>query len=262
MARCSRSWKSVHGRGEGGGRLEIDRKADRVALGLFVLGSEVDAEREDLHVEAEAADRAAGEQFKRPGARADARTVGGRARVPQTAETTLTRSPRGLSGSRALRLGLAIRPRVPVPPPPRKRPPSASSYPHTAVHQQRIHAAASVLRARAQAKIRLAPRFIGPAAPIRHVVHDTALFPASLWPQAASISREFVRWGPASFPCALGLGVLLQPALVVHDSSDEIGRSEGATNRRTRHTCQQQYAHGNAEARRLHQSRFMSYGIS
>ena len=50
--------------------------ADRVALGLFVLGSEVDAEREGLRVEAEAADRAAGEQFKRPGARAGARAVG------------------------------------------------------------------------------------------------------------------------------------------------------------------------------------------
>ncbi len=251
-----------------------------------------------------------GAQFKRPGARADARTVGGRglevpaggarvrdrgdglrpakrgsppfiprsheiasqstkvrikqhrARVPQTAETTPTRSPRGLFGSRALRLGLAIRPRVSVPPPPRKRPPSASSYPHTEVHQQCIHAAASVFRARAQSTIRLAPRFIGSAAPIHHVVHDTALLPAPPRPQAASISREFVRWSPASFPCALGLGVLLQPALVVHDSSDEIGRSEGATNRRTRHTCERQYAHQNAEARRLHQSRFMSYCIS
>ena len=50
--------------------------ADRVALGLFVLGSEVDAEREGLRVEAEAADRAAGEQFKRPGAPAGARAVG------------------------------------------------------------------------------------------------------------------------------------------------------------------------------------------
>src|SRR5207245_5872716 len=76
--RIPRDRESVHGRGEGGGRLEIDRKADRVALDFFVVESEVDAEREDLDVEAEAADRAAGEQFKRPGARADARTVGGR----------------------------------------------------------------------------------------------------------------------------------------------------------------------------------------
>lgn len=71
VEKCSRSWR-------GGGRLEIDRMADRVALGLFVLGSEVDAEREGLRVEAEAADRAAGEQFKRPGARAGARAVGRR----------------------------------------------------------------------------------------------------------------------------------------------------------------------------------------
>src|SRR5438105_10907100 len=76
--RIPRDRESVHGRGEGGGRLEIDRKADRAALDFFVVESEVDAEREDLRVEAEAADRGAGEQLKRPGARADARTVGGR----------------------------------------------------------------------------------------------------------------------------------------------------------------------------------------
>jgi len=76
--RIPRDRESVHGRGEGGGRLEIDRKADRAALDFFVVESEVDAEREDLRVEAEAAHRGAGEQLKRPGARADARTVGGR----------------------------------------------------------------------------------------------------------------------------------------------------------------------------------------
>ena len=41
VARCSRSWKGVHHRGEGSRRLEIDRKADRVALEPFVLGSGV-----------------------------------------------------------------------------------------------------------------------------------------------------------------------------------------------------------------------------
>ena len=30
VARCSRSWKSVHDRGKWGGRLEINRKAGRV----------------------------------------------------------------------------------------------------------------------------------------------------------------------------------------------------------------------------------------
>jgi len=58
--RCSRSWRVRW-------RLEIDRKADRVIWGLFAPRSAVDAQREDLHVQAEAADRAAGEQFKCPG---------------------------------------------------------------------------------------------------------------------------------------------------------------------------------------------------
>src|SRR5271166_5288310 len=75
VARCSRSWRSVHDRGKWGGRLEIDRKADRVIWGLFAPRSAVDAQREDLHVEAEAADRAAGEQFKRSGARPSAGAV-------------------------------------------------------------------------------------------------------------------------------------------------------------------------------------------
>src|ERR1022692_4397814 len=75
VAHCSRSWKSVHDRGEGGGRLEIDRLVDRVMSGVFAPGSAVDAEREDLHVEAEAADRAAGEQFKHPGALASSGAV-------------------------------------------------------------------------------------------------------------------------------------------------------------------------------------------
>jgi hypothetical protein len=39
--------------------LEIDRKAERVIWGFLPPGSAVDAEREDLHVEVEAADRAA-----------------------------------------------------------------------------------------------------------------------------------------------------------------------------------------------------------
>ena len=69
MEGCSRSWKSVHDRGEGGRRLEIDREADCVFWG-FRPWSAVDAEREDLHVEAEAAYRAAGEQSECPGARA------------------------------------------------------------------------------------------------------------------------------------------------------------------------------------------------
>jgi len=48
VEKCSRSWR-------GGGRLEIERQADRVALGLLSWGSAVDAEREGLHVEAQAA---------------------------------------------------------------------------------------------------------------------------------------------------------------------------------------------------------------
>src|ERR1019366_8429861 len=52
--------------------LEIDRRADRVIWGLFAPRSAINAEREDLHVEAEAADRAAGEQFEHPGALAGA----------------------------------------------------------------------------------------------------------------------------------------------------------------------------------------------
>lgn len=39
VASCSRSWKGVHRRGEGSRRLGIDRKGDRGALGLFVLGA-------------------------------------------------------------------------------------------------------------------------------------------------------------------------------------------------------------------------------
>jgi len=39
--------------------LEIDRRAGRVISGFFALGSAVDAEREDLYVQVEAADRAA-----------------------------------------------------------------------------------------------------------------------------------------------------------------------------------------------------------
>ena len=58
VARCSRSWKGVHDRGKRGVWLEIDRKADRVTWD-FAPRSAVDAEREDLHVEVEAADRAA-----------------------------------------------------------------------------------------------------------------------------------------------------------------------------------------------------------
>ncbi len=67
VARCSRSWKGVHRRGEGSRRLGIDRKGDRGALGLFVLGSGVDAERDGVHVELEAADRAVSEQRERAG---------------------------------------------------------------------------------------------------------------------------------------------------------------------------------------------------
>ena len=63
------------------------------SLGTFVPGSEVDAEREDLHVEAPtaetrltiawnmqacSADRAAGERFKRPGSCARAGAIGRR----------------------------------------------------------------------------------------------------------------------------------------------------------------------------------------
>src|SRR6202041_1702546 len=77
VARCSRSWKGVHDRGKWGVWLEIDRK--RTAYpGGFAPRSVVDAEREDLHVEVEAADRAAIEQFKRPGARARLGPVGWR----------------------------------------------------------------------------------------------------------------------------------------------------------------------------------------
>src|ERR1700682_810240 len=78
VARCSRSWKSVHERGEEVGGWRFNRQADPVALGLLSFRSGVDAEREGLHVEAEAAHRAAGKQFKRPGARACARAVGRR----------------------------------------------------------------------------------------------------------------------------------------------------------------------------------------
>lgn len=67
----------AHDRRKSGGRLEIDRTADRVTWGLFAPGSAVGAEREDLHVEVEAADRAAVEQFKRQGARARIGTVHG-----------------------------------------------------------------------------------------------------------------------------------------------------------------------------------------
>src|SRR6185312_5723595 len=77
------AWRGVHDRGkaftmaaEGSRRLEIDRRVDPLTLGLFVLRSEVDAEREGLHVEVEAADRAAGEQFERAGHRPCARAVG------------------------------------------------------------------------------------------------------------------------------------------------------------------------------------------
>src|ERR1700679_431480 len=77
VARCSRSWKGVHDRGKWGVWLEIDRK--RTAYpGGFAPRSVVDAEREDLHVEVEAADRAAIEQFKRAGAGACPRTIGRR----------------------------------------------------------------------------------------------------------------------------------------------------------------------------------------
>src|SRR5271169_1285558 len=56
----------------GGWRL-IDWR--RRNLRLFVLRSAVDAEREGLHVEVEAADRAAIEQFERAGAQSGSRTV-------------------------------------------------------------------------------------------------------------------------------------------------------------------------------------------
>src|SRR6202522_991813 len=95
VARCSRSWKGVHDRGKWGVWLEIDRK--RTAYpGGFAPRSVVDAEREDLHVEVEAADRAAIEQFKRAGAGARPRTVGRRGLEVLAGDTGLwDRGPRG-----------------------------------------------------------------------------------------------------------------------------------------------------------------------
>jgi hypothetical protein len=46
-------------RNEGAGGMEIDCKAGRVIWGFLAPGSAVDAEREELRVQAEAVDRAA-----------------------------------------------------------------------------------------------------------------------------------------------------------------------------------------------------------
>jgi hypothetical protein len=85
VAKRSRSRKGVHDRGRGRRALEIDRKANCVIWGVLSPGSAIDAEREDLHVQVEAADWAAIQQFKRPSARTVRRAVSKYLRAVRTA---------------------------------------------------------------------------------------------------------------------------------------------------------------------------------